>query len=171
MSITSCSDDKGGDPASAAPPETTAPAATGSAPAGDADWVSACELLTDAEVTAVAGGTVAGASEVAPGDLDGCVWTGPGAAEQSDYRVTRVQRAIAGESAQIYLDTLDAEEQPQLVDGVGDGAVVWSDIFGAARAAIWDGDTVVFLFMSRGTAGEITRDDILPLVQSAGTRL
>jgi hypothetical protein len=164
-------DDGGAAPTTTDASETSVEAA---APAGGAvsgDWAPACELLTDAEVSAVAGAPVTGGEEVAPSDLDGCVWTGSGFAEGSDFRVTRVQQAIAGESAEAYLQTLESDENPQLVEDVGDGGVVWSDIFGTGRAAIWDGDTVVFLFMDRGTAAEITGDEVLPLVQAAGSRL
>jgi hypothetical protein len=174
--VAGCSSDKD----DAAAPSSTEPAVTsvpagpaGSAgtPAAGGDWAPACELLTDAEVSGLAGGSVTASPEVAPGDLDGCVWTGADFADGSDFRVTRVQVGIAAESPEAQLATLESDEQPELVSGVGDGGVVWSDIFGTARAAIWDGDTVVFLFMDRGTASEITRDEVLPLVQAAGGRL
>ncbi len=168
-------DDGGAAPTTADAPEASVGAAPpdAAAPAGDAvsgDWVPACELLTDAEVSGMAGAPVMGGEEIAPSDLDGCVWTGPGT-EGSDYRVTRVQRAIAGESAQAYLQTLQSDENGRLIEDVGDGGVVWSDIFGTARAAIWDGDTVVFVFMDRGTASEVTVDEVLPLARAAGNRL
>jgi uncharacterized protein DUF3558 len=171
--VAGCSGGKDDDPA--APPTTEAPvtsvpAGPAGLPAASGDWVPACELLTDAEVSGLAGAPVTASPEVAPGDLDGCVWTGPGVAGDSDFRVTRVQVGIAAESPEAQLATLESDEQPEVVEGMGDGGVVWSDIFGTARAAIWDGDTVVFLFMDRGTA-EIARSEVMPLVQAAGGRL